>query len=80
MTDVTQKPIPEVDYAPIEERILAHMEYHGATTGRFAPSDKPKWPCRGDERKNVERPVCHGKDVPCLPGKGGKCVAWADDD
>lgn len=45
-------------------------------TGRFEPSDKPKWPCRG-QHKQIKS--CSGGGT-CMPGKGGKCVACADDD
>lgn len=49
---------------------------------KLAPSDKPRWPCRGIPRKSHNRngSACHGKDVPCMPGLKGKCVACFDDD
>jgi hypothetical protein len=46
----------------------------------FGPSDKPSWPCRGDERKHVSDKVCSGKEVACLAGRDGKCVACTEDD
>lgn len=47
------------------------------TIAKLKPSDKPRWPCRGDERKHVGEKYCGG--ITCLPGKNGKCVACAED-
>lgn len=56
----------------------------GVEYSKIAPSSAPRWPCRGAKpvRKSHNRngSACHGKDVPCLPGLNGKCVACFDDD
>jgi hypothetical protein len=51
---------------------------------KLAPSDAARWECHGAKpvRKSHNRngSACHGKDVPCLAGLNGKCVACYEDD
>lgn len=53
------------------------MTVQGEITGRFDGCFH-----RGHRVKKFvrEKPVCSGKDVRCLPGKDGRCVACTDDD
>ncbi len=46
--------------------IASLFTYHGAVTGRF--------------RKRVSARQCGGKEIACLPGKDGACVACADEE
>lgn len=41
-------------------------------------SQYPRKPVRKSHNRNGS--ACHGKDVPCMPGLNGKCVACFDDD
>lgn len=43
-----------------------------------APLKRSRRPVRKSHDRNGS--ACHGKDVPCLPGLNGKCVACFDDD
>lgn len=75
-----------------EPRLAGQLNYAGAVTGRrFAPSDKARWAdCGGftrrgkPVRKHVGKPhgskQCGGKEIACLPGKDGACVACCDED
>ena len=45
---------------------------------KLSPSNKPRWPCRGDERKHISEKYCGG--IVCQMGLNGKCVACAEDD
>lgn len=77
------------EYAPIEARVLAHMgsaddPYAALAAAYYKPSDKPKWPCRGLSPTGRKAPgtgrQCGGKEIACLPGKSGACVACSDED
>jgi hypothetical protein len=46
----------------------------------FAPSDKPSWGGCCPPRKHVSEKTCNGKDVACLPGRNGSCVACFEED
>ena len=59
--------------------LMAANEYTAYAGGSFRKADQPLFFVHPPRRK-VERPICHGKEVACLPGKNGKCVACADDD
>ena len=45
---------------------------------KLSPSNKPRWPCRGDERKHISEKYCGG--IVCQMGLNGKCVACGEDD
>lgn len=64
------------NYAP-QPMMPTMIEGARLTFTQLAPSNRSKWPCRGDERKHVTDKSC-GQEL-CLPGLGGKCTACADD-